>query len=104
MNPRFQGFGKALILVPILSYIPLRTLVGDFEESHHALVVSLSLLVSGVLTLAIAAAHDKKAGIDVFSREAWSSGLMESQHIFFYLPIRVVGAILLTASIGVLFL
>ena len=98
MNPRFRGFGKALILVPVLSYIPLRAIVGQWEESHRSAVLALSLLVSGLITLVIAANLDKKAGIDLRSRNAWTIGLLESQHIFFYLPIRLVGVILLLAS------
>ena len=104
MNPRFQGIGKALILVPVLSYIPLRLIVGNFEESHHRAVVSLSLLASGLITLFIAAVEDKKGGIALLSRQAWGAGLMESRHIFFYLPIRLVGVIMLVASVALFFL
>ena len=104
MNPRFQGFGRALILVPVLSYIPLRAIVGQWEESHRSAVLALSLAVSGLITLVIAATLDKRAGIDLRARNTWTVGLMESQHIFFYLPIRLVGLILLAASVVVVFL
>jgi hypothetical protein len=104
MNPRFQGFGKALILVPVLSYIPLRVVLGYIEETHRSVVLCVSLMVSAFITLVIAAVQDKKAGIDVFARHAWTGGILESQHIFFYLPIRVVGVILLIASVGVLWI
>ena len=104
MNPRFMGLGRALILVPVLSYIPLRAIVGDLEESHRNVALSLSLLVSSLIILAFAAFQDKKTGIDLRSKHAWTTGLMESQHIFFYLPIRLVGAILLIASVAVLWI
>ena len=93
-----------LIVVPVLSYIPLRIITGGLEESHHTAVVSMSLVVSGVVTLIIAAVQDKRAGIDVFGRPAWTTEIMESQHIFFYLPIRLVAVIFLLASIGILFI
>lgn len=103
MNPSFQGLGKALILVPVLSYIPLRIFVGAWEESHRSAVLCLSLIVTGVVTLAIAAVQDKKAGLSMLSRDAWTTRLMESQHIFFYLPIRLVGLVAVLAGVGVLF-
>lgn len=99
MNPRFQGFGRFLILLPAALYIPLRMVVGQWEESHHAAIVSLLLALTGVLTLCIAVVLDKRSGIDVFSRNAWTKGILESQHIFFYLPIRIVGGLAVLASL-----
>ena len=93
-----QGFGKFLMLIPVLTYVPLRVFVESWEESHRSLVLSLVLLVSAVVTLAIAATQDRKSGLEVFSRRAWTTDLMESQHLFFHLPIRIVGAAWLVAS------
>ena len=99
MNPRFKGFGFLLFLIPVLSYIPLRLIVGDWEESHHSAVVSISLLVSCVIMFFAAASLDRKAGIDAFSRPAWTSELMESQHICFHIPLRLAAVILLIAGL-----
>ena len=99
MNERFHGFGRFLILLPVALYIPLRALVGEWEESHHAAVVCLCLALSGAITLAIAAVLDKKSGINIYSMHAWTKGLMESRHTFFYLPIRVVGLLAIVASL-----
>jgi hypothetical protein len=103
MNPRFKGLGFLLLLVPVLSYIPLRAFIGDYEETHRSAAVSVSLAVSGALILAIAAFQDKKSGIEVWSANAWTSGLLESQHICFHIPLRLAGAILLFASGTVFF-
>jgi hypothetical protein len=86
MNSEFRGFGRFLLLVPVVVNIPMRMIVGPWEESHRAAIVALCLAVSGVFTVAIVAALDKKSGIDVYSRHAWTTGIMESQHIFLFLP------------------
>ena len=103
MDMRFQGFGRALIVVPVLSYIPLRWIIGDLEDTHHALVVGISLIVSAIVTLAIAWVLDKRAGLDLLTTPAWTSRLLDSQHIFLYVPIRLVGFIALFAGIVLLF-
>jgi len=99
MNSEFRGFGRFLLLVPVVVYIPMRIIVGPWEESHHAAVVALCLAVSGVITVVVAAALDKKSGIDVYSWHAWTTGIMESQYIFFYVPTRLVGIIAIIVSI-----
>ncbi len=104
MNPRFKGLGFLLVLVPVLSYIPLRAIVGGWEETHRSVVLCISLAVSGALVFAIAAIQDKKSGITAWSRSAWTSSLLESQHICFYVPLRLAGVIMIIASVGVLFL
>lgn len=86
------------MLVPVLSYIPLRMFVESWEESHRNLVLALDLLISGIITLAIAVTQDRKVGIEVFSRRAWTSELMESQDIFFHVPIRLAGVVMLITS------
>ena len=99
MKSEIRGFGRFLILVPVAVYLPLRFVVGEWEETHHAAIVCLVLAVSGALTLGIAAKLDRKAGIEVFSRHAWTKGIMESEHVFFFLPVRVVGALAILASL-----
>jgi hypothetical protein len=103
MNPRFQGFGRFVGVIPALSYIPLRVFLDDWEESHRLAAASLCLLVSALITFAIAAIEDKKVGIDVFTRPAWSANLMESHHIFYYLPIRIVAVLMFIASATISF-
>ena len=103
MNTRFQGFGRALIAVPVLSYIPLRFVIGDLEDTHHALVAGISLIVSAIITLVIASVLDGRTGLNIWTKPAWTSRLLESQHIFFYVPVRLAGAVALLAGIVLLF-
>lgn len=103
MNPRFKGFGSFLIFVPVLLYIPLRALIGNWEEVHRSAVLSIHLAISGVLLFVIAAIQDKRAGIDVWSKHAWTSGLLESQHICFHVPLRLAAAVVFLGAIVVPF-
>jgi hypothetical protein len=104
MNPRFKGLGFLFLLVPVLSYIPLRALVGDWEETHRSIVLFISLAVSGAIIFVIATIQDKKIGISTFSGRAWTSDFLVSQHICLYVPLRLGGIVFLAASVVVLFL
>jgi hypothetical protein len=97
MNPRFKGLGKVIFLVPLLLAILLRMFTEE-EESNRGTFLCVLFALSGVITLVVGLLQDKNTGIDVFSRKAWSSELMESQHLFFYMPLRLVGILALVFS------
>ncbi len=98
MNPRFKGLGKVIFLVPLLLTILLRMIFGDEESSNRAIYLCAIMNLTGIITFGIAVAQDKKTGIDPFSRKAWTSELLESEHIFLHLPLRLVGLLALLVS------
>jgi hypothetical protein len=104
MNPRFKGLGFFLLLVPVLLFIPIRAIAGDLEDTHRNIVLFITLFLSGTVIFMIAAIQDKKVGISAFSRNAWTTEIMESQHICFHIPLRMAGVILVISSVIVLFL
>lgn len=71
---------------------------GDEEESNRGAFLCILFALSGGITFAIGVLQDKKAGIEVFSRKAWTSEMMDSQHLFFYMPLRLVGILALVLS------
>ena len=104
MNPRFKGLGFLLLLIPVLAYIPLRLILGDWEETHHSRVVSVTLVVSGAFAFFIANLEDKKSGIDALSRRAWTSRFLKPQHIRLHVPLRLAAIVLLCVGAVVAFL
>ncbi|HRE79693.1 MAG TPA: hypothetical protein PLN52_01535, partial [Opitutaceae bacterium] len=85
----------------MLSYIPLRVLTGALEEDHRGAVLGLSLMLSATIIFVVAMVGDRKSGIEVWSRRAWTSELLESQHICFHVPLRLAGVVMLGAGIVV---
>ena len=83
-------------------FLVLRPLAEAFiHEPEAALRRHLGALVfatAGVLTFCAAAVLDRRSGVDVFSKVAWTSQLMESQHIMLFQPLRLVGVVYFVAS------
>lgn len=98
MNSRFKGLGKVIFLVPLLLAILLRMFAGEEDESNRGAFLCILFALSGTVTLVIGVLQDKKTGTEAFSRKAWTSDLMESQHLFFYMPLRLVGIVALVLS------
>ena len=98
MNPRFKGLGKVIFLLPLLLAILLRMVLGDEDEHSRPVFLCILFALSGAITIGIGAIQDKKAGIDIFARKAWTSEVLESQHIFFYVPLRIAGLVALVVS------
>lgn len=105
MNPRFKGCGLLFWIVLPVSYIPLRMLLeasGNGQmKNNRPVIISLSLAVSGTVLFLVAALQDKRAGIDPLDKSAWTSQLFESQHICFHIPMRLVAAVMILASLAV---
>jgi hypothetical protein len=102
MQIRFKGYGFLLFLVPLFFLIGIRMIVGDWEESHRHLLIGIDLFASGFVLFEIAKRLDRKIGIEVWSRAAWTTDLFESHHLCWNLPLRLAGIIL--ALVGLVFL
>jgi hypothetical protein len=98
MRIRFKGYGFLLFLVPTLLLVIIRLVAGDLEDSHRALLTGVDLLLSGLILFLIATRLDRKVGIEVWSRTAWTTALFESQHVCWDIPLRLVGVVLFIAG------
>jgi len=101
---RFNGLGFLVLILPVVLYIPIRAIAGEAVGTHRGIVFFIEFILSGALLFAIAALQDKKIGIDVLSPSAWTSRLLDSQHISFYIPLRLAGIIMVLGSFGALFI
>jgi hypothetical protein len=88
----------------VLLYIPIHAIAGEYEASHRDILISITLILSSMAMVYIAAIQDKKTGIDIKSKSAWTTDILESQHICFYIPLRLAGLILFCAGICVPFI
>jgi hypothetical protein len=103
MHFRFKGYGYLVLLVPIGGFLLFPPLVEKFlpgsEEAVRRHVNGIVLAFSGFVTFWIAAHSDKKSGIDVFARHAWTSDIMISSNICFNIPMRLFAVIMVVASL-----
>ncbi len=102
MLPRSKGLGFAGLLILIGCFLSIRPLVEHLDGSPEAILrrhIGAAVFgAAGVLTFGFAAYLDRKSGPSVFSMRAWSSELLESQHIMLYLPLRLVGVLYFALS------
>jgi hypothetical protein len=103
MHLRFKELGHAAWIILVGAFLVLRPLFEYFSREQEDLmkkhINGAALLVAGLLTFLIVARADKKNGIEVFSRRAWTSDLLLSQHLCFSIPMRLFGVVLIGASL-----
>lgn len=92
--PWFILPGVFLVLTPVYGW--LRGSSALPVDEHLGAV---ALAITGVMSFWLAAVGDRKVGIDVFSREAWTSNLLESPHVCFNLPMRLFSLLMLVVSL-----
>lgn len=102
MYIKCKGYGWLLFIVPLLLLIALRALAGDSEEANRTFLIGADLSISGIILFIVAAKLDHSVGIDVRTRNAWTTDLLESHHSCWNLPLRLVGIMLFL--VGLLFL
>lgn len=99
MNPKFQGLGYAPLLIIIGAFLVLKPLFSSFatgsEDEIRQSTNAAVLVLSGVLTLFLTAWSDRKTETKFFSLRTWTTEIGESHDICFYVPMRIVGALLL---------
>lgn len=102
MFTRSKGLGFAGLLILIGCFMIIRPLIEHLESGPEEVlrrhVNAVVLATAGILTFGLAAYLDKKSGLEVFTKRAWTNELLESQHIMLYLPLRLVGVIFFAAS------
>lgn len=103
MHIQNKGYGIAAPGFVVLGFLILRPLLEsllgrDYSGLHHHLNAAV-LAFAGVASFFLAAHLDKKSGIDVFCKYAWSEGFLESKHSIVYLPLRVVGVLFVFISL-----
>ncbi len=102
MPPRSKGLGYAGFLILIGCFLLIRPLIEHLESSSEAMlrrhIGAAVFATAGVLTFGLAAFLDKKSGPEVFSKSAWSSEILDSQHIMLYLPLRLIGVLYFALS------
>ena len=103
MHLRFKGYGYTVWFIVLGAFFVFRPLFENFlhgsEETLRHDINAAVLAVSGVMTFLVGAYGDKRSGIDVFSKSAWTSDIMFSQHICFSLPMRLFGVVLMVISL-----
>jgi hypothetical protein len=103
MHFRFKGYGYSVWFIVLGAFLVLRpifeSLTHSSEDALRRHLNAAILAASGAIIFLIAARADKKAGIDVFSRSAWTSDIMLSQHVCFSVPMRLFGVLLLLVSL-----
>lgn len=103
MQIQAKGYGWLVPIVVIASFLVVRPLVEviygrDFPEAR-SLINGIVLSVSGIVLFGCAAYLDRRSGINVFRRPAWTSKAFESQHTLFGMPLRLVAIILVVLSL-----
>ena len=99
MHIKCKGYGWLLFVVPLLVLIVLRLFAGDAEETHRALLIGADLSISGAVLFIVASKMDHIVGIDIRSRAAWTTDLLESRHSCWNLPLRLVSIILFVTGL-----
>jgi len=103
MHFRFKGYGYSVWFIVIGGFLIVRPLFETFgggsEDAMRRHINGAVLAISGALTFFIATRADRKNGIEVFSKEAWTSDLMMSEHVCFNVPMRLFGVALLVISL-----
>ena len=92
-----------VIAIVLGSFILVRPLLELFVTGpHYALrrhVDGAVLAIAGAATFWFAVRADRKNGIEVFSKRAWTSDLMVSAHVCFNMPMRLFGIALFLVSL-----
>ena len=96
---RTEGLGFLVFLVPPFVTIVVRIIIDSSKSG--ASLLSMVLSISGIILFAIAAIQDKKVGIDLRHRDAWTRNILESPHTFFGIPMRLIAMAYILTSLFV---
>ena len=103
MHIQNKGYGIAAPGFVIVGFLILRpaleTLFGRDGPGLHGRINAAVLAFAGVASFVLAAHMDKKAGIKVLSKYAWTEGFFESRHSILYLPLRAIGILFVLISL-----
>lgn len=103
MHLRFKGYGYTVWFVIIGAFFIVPPLIeantGSSGDALRRHINAAVLSISGVVIFWIAAKADKKNGINVFSKHAWTSDITISEHMCFSIPMRLFAVLLLLISL-----
>src|SRR5687768_14135329 len=95
MQFRFKGYGHTVWFIAIGAFfiVPpiIRAIFSGPEEVERKHIIGTVLALCGAIIFWIGARADSRNGVDVFSRHAWTSDLMLSEHVCFNVPMRLFG-------------